>query len=108
MEDKILMKKQNRKYPRLEIGIEIFEPNGMFLASTKNISSGGCFLNTMQDITKHSIITFQLPETFERFYSTWDLRWKNDDGVGTMFNLDDTNKSILSQWLFIKELEQCE
>ena len=100
---------EKRKYPRLDVGLKVFEPGGKILGITKNISFGGCFIKTKEVTNNAFNISFFLPPDYGVVKASCEVIWRNNSGIGTAWTLNIKNKNILSEWFFIKqlELEQC-
>lgn len=96
-----MKQEENRRKHRrlgLDFGIQVFEHKGDLLGLAKNISLGGCFLETKQQI-KNKVLAFELPDTLETVYTPYKVQWENDKGVGIEFNLDQINKKVLFRFM---------
>ena len=91
-----------RKHPRFNLDLEVFEPEGALLGVTKNISLGGCFLETSRPIKTNTILALNLPDNNEKIHALFQIVWKNNNGMGAKFSFNDENGKTLSDWFFTK------
>ncbi len=101
----MLNEQEKREHPRLVESLKVFEPNGKLLGVTKDISLGGCFIETKEHTNNAFNILFLLPQACGIVNALCEVKWSNNSGVGTALTLNTKNKVILSEWLFIKDLE---
>ncbi len=96
---------ERRKHQRLDYTINVSGPDGR-LGLAKNMSIDGCFIETKKSIDNTFCISYGLNKRLKVVNMKCRVIWKNNFGIGTKFSLDDENKKILSQGLFIKNVEE--
>lgn len=100
----MLKLRENRKYPRFVLRQEIWWIKGS--GSIRDISLGGCFVETKKHENNTFNISFVLPQTMRVVNALCEVRWSNNGGIGSRFILDRRNKKILSEWFLVRELEK--
>ena len=80
MEDK-------RRFPRIQFGFRVEDPNGKKVWMTEDISSGGCFLRALEKMPVGSKIdlVFQLPGSSKYIKAVGEVRHIRDKGMGVEF-----------------------
>ena len=78
---------EKRKYPRIRFGFRVEDANGKKAWMTEDISSGGCFLEKLQETPVGSQISlvFQLPGSAKYIEAVGEVKHLNERGVGIEF-----------------------
>ncbi len=105
-----LMQRDDRKYPRFGFTEKVLS-QGRYFGVGIDLSLGGCFIETKSKGLNFSDISFPLvvlPRIRKEIRIQVEPMWSSSKGVGAKFNLNDDNRTVLSQWEFIKKLEEME
>lgn len=86
-----------RKNPRIDFAVEVSDSTGS-LGLAKNISIGGCFIETNETIDNTFNVSYELNKSLKVVNMKCVVMWKNNFGIGTRFNLDNESRKILSKW----------
>jgi len=99
---------EKRKHARFLFRQKVYSQNKE-LGIVKNLSSSGCFIATENKGNNISELTFELP-VLPQIHKIVEIKcktmWRNKNGIGTNFSLNDENRKILSAWAFGKKFEE--
>ena len=83
--------KEKRKYQRIRFGFKVEDSSSKKVWMTENISPGGCFLQTIENIpvgTKIDLV-FQLPGSSKYIEAVGEVKRLERGGIGVEFvNMD--------------------
>lgn len=100
-----MLQQKMRKKSRYSSDIEVSLGNGSS-GFVRNISIGGCFIETKTDIKN----TFNIPiisfDPLKVVNLQCKVMWSNNTGIGTEFDLNDENRKVLSWWVFVKKVDK--
>lgn len=78
---------EKRKYPRIRFGFRVEDSSGKKIWMTENISPGGCFFKTMEEMpvgTKIKLV-FQLPGSSKYIEAVGEVKHFKKGGIGVEF-----------------------
>ena len=102
------MPQENRKDPRFVFRQKVYSQSKE-LGIIKNLSSSGCFIATENKGNNISELKFELsvlPQIRKIVEIKCKTMWRDKNGIGANFNLNDKNRKILSAWAFGKKFEE--
>ena len=102
------MPQENRKQPRFACLQKVYNEDKE-LGIVKNLSSSGCYIVTENKGNNLSELTFEvpvLPQIHKMVKIKCKTMWRNKNGIGANFSLNEENRKILSAWAFGKKFEE--
>ncbi len=94
--------KEKRKKERLDLGLDIYGQDGELVGHVKDISSGGCFIETKKDIAKDKEtlnVSIVVPDSHHKIDVECRIRRNVKDGIGTEIIMNEYNRSLFSRFL---------
>lgn len=98
--------RDKRAYHRLTFGIRVQDKNGTKSWMTENISAGGCFVNSLENLPIGSTIdiVFQVPGSSSYVEARGQVKQLRESGMGIEFlTMEPEHKDEINR--FIKEIE---
>ncbi len=94
--------KEKRGKERLDLDLDIYGQDGELLGHVKDISSGGCFIETKKDIAKDKEtlnVSIVVPDSHHKIDVECRIRRNVKDGIGTEIIMNEYNRSLFAQFL---------